>query len=257
MFVIAIAALGLGGVLLDHFFAGPSHTSATTTVAGTGTGNYPPPLQTTPSGGQSTGALAAQPQLPASPSALMDLEHLNAAVAPGFALTDQHSRLVSLASFRGKVVILSFFDAACDDICPVLERELSQAYSDLGADSSRVAMLTVNTDPLALSAASARPAETAARAPSPAAWYFLTGRLSRLNAVWSAYGIAIDVQRDTGIVSHNDFLYFIDPSGHLRLRATPFANESTAGVFSLPGGTETTWAAGIADEARFLLRGQR
>ena len=88
-------------------------------------------------------------------------------------------------------------------------------------------------------AASARlplggPAEAAARGFSLKDWYFLTGSLPKLNVVWSEYGVAIDVQRGTHIVSHNDALYFIDPSGRMRLRATPFANESAAGVFSLP-----------------------
>ena len=257
--VIAVTVLGLGGVALDHFFPGPVGISTTTTLAP----NYPPPLQTAPAGAQlatgagaqsRTGNLPAAPQLPASAAALMGLQRLNAARAPGFSLTDQHGRVVSLATFRGKVVVLSFFDAACDDICPVLERELSQADLDLGRDSGRVAMLTVNTDPLALSTAAARPAEESP-APSAVAWYFLTGALTRLDAVWSSYGIAIDVQRDTGLVSHNDFLYFIDPSGRLRFRATPFADENTSGVSSLPVGTEATWAAGIAAQAKALLGG--
>jgi cytochrome oxidase Cu insertion factor (SCO1/SenC/PrrC family) len=246
IFVVALAAIGLGGVALDHFFPGPVGTSTATTVAGI----FPPPFQTPASAGQ---AAATDPQLPASSSALMGLQHLSALVAPGFSLADQEGRLVSPASFRGKVVVLTFFDAACDDICPVLETELSEAYLELGADASRVALLTVNTDPLALTAASAEPAEAAAHGFSLKAWYFLTGSLPKLNAVWSDYGVAIDVQRDTHIVSHNDILYFIDPSGRLRARATPFANESASGVFGLPRATEAAWAAGIAAQARSLL----
>ncbi len=184
----------------------------------------------------------------------MDVQHLSAAIAPDFLLTDQRGRRVSLSSLKGKVVVLSFFDAACDDICPVLERELARAYADLGPDDSRVALVTVNTDPLALSVSSATAAKAAAGAPLPAGWMFLTGSVAQLDPVWRSYGIAIDVQRETGLVSHNDFLYFIDPSGRLRLRATPFANESPSGVYSLPSGTEATWAAGIANQAKSLLR---
>jgi cytochrome oxidase Cu insertion factor (SCO1/SenC/PrrC family) len=253
IFVVTIVALGLGGVVLDHVFPGPVGTSTTTTLRP----NYPPPLQKALAGrqGAAGGASGAEPvELPASQSALMGLERLNA-TAPGFSLTDEQGRLVSLAGLRGKVVVLSFFDAACDDICPVLENELSQAYADLGPLASGVAIVTINTDPLALSTSSARPEETASRARPPRTWFFLTGPLSRLNPVWSAYGISIDVQRDTGLVSHNDFLYFIDPSGRLRFRATPFANESTSGVYSLPAGTEVAWAAGIAGQARALLPG--
>jgi cytochrome oxidase Cu insertion factor (SCO1/SenC/PrrC family) len=249
--VVATAVLGLGGVALDHFFPGPVGSSATTTLPG----EYPPPLQTTPAGAQDATGNASAPQLPASSGALMGLQRLKPAAAPGFRLTDQRGGLMSLAAFRGKVVVLSFFDAACDDICPVLERELFRADLDLGAEASRVAMLTVNTDPLALSPASARPAEVPAHVPAPAVWYFLTGPLDRLDAIWTSYGITIDVQRANHIVSHNDFLYFIDPSGRLRLRATPFADESTSGASSLPAATEAEWATGIANEARSLLAG--
>jgi cytochrome oxidase Cu insertion factor (SCO1/SenC/PrrC family) len=251
IFLVSLAVLGLGGVALDHFFPGPVGTSTNTTLPG----SYPPPLQSTPAGAQgaAAGPSPESPQLPASQSALMGLERLNATAAPGFSLADQHGRLLSLSSLRGKVVVLSFFDAACDDICRVLEKELSQAYADLGPLAYRVAMVTVNTDPLALSTSSARPAEAASRPPLPATWYFLTGPLSRMNSVWSSYDIAIDVQRDTGIVSHNDFLYFIDPSGRLRFRATPFANESGSGAYSLPEATEAAWAAGIANHALSLM----
>ena len=72
-------------------------------------------------------------------------------------------------------MVLSFFDAACDDICPILETELLQAYADLGPLAPRVAVVTVNTDPLDLSVSSARPPEAARRAHWPATWYFLTG----------------------------------------------------------------------------------
>ena len=247
-----LALIGLAGVVLDHFFPGPVGSSTTTTLAG----SYPPPFQTTPLAAREVSGPAAGPQLPASVSALMDQQPLGSTRAPGFSLVDQHGRLISLSSFRGKVVVLSFFDAACDDICPVLETELRRAYLDLGTDASRVALVTVNTDPLALTAASARPAETAAGISSLSAWYFLTGSVPQLNPVWSSYGISIDVQRHTGAVSHNDFLFFIDASGRLRSRATPFADESGSGQFSLSPVTETAWAAGIARQVRSLLGGR-
>ena len=39
--------------------------------------------------------------------------------APGFALEDRHGRKVSLADFRGKVVIANFIYARCKDACPL------------------------------------------------------------------------------------------------------------------------------------------
>ncbi len=220
-FLGAVVLLGGGGAVADHFFGGPA------------------------------GSPAASPQLPASLSALMQLTRTPASDAPAFSLTDQRGRAVSPAGLRGRVVVLTFFDAPCDDICPVLEAELAAAYRDLGADAPRVALVAVNTDPLAPSPSSARAAAGALA--TLGAWHFLTGPLPRLDAVWSAYGITVDVQRSTGAVSHNDLLYFVDPSGRLRLRATPYANENGAGRFTLSAPTIAAWAEGIAVEARTLL----
>jgi cytochrome oxidase Cu insertion factor (SCO1/SenC/PrrC family) len=116
-----------------------------------------------------------------------------------------------------------------------------------------VAVVVVNTDPLAFTPAATRPADAAfARSPG-GDWYFLTGQLDGLNRVWNAYGIAIEVLRATGSVSHNDAMYFIDPAGRLRFRATPYADESRSGAYSLSPVTERQWAAGIASQARALL----
>src|SRR5438067_7576492 len=39
--------------------------------------------------------------------------------APNFMLSDQFGRPVSLSSYRGKVVILSFDDSRCTTVCPL------------------------------------------------------------------------------------------------------------------------------------------
>jgi len=242
-FLAALVVLGGGGVAADHFFGGPARSSITETTAG----NYPPALGTPVTNPSS-------PQLPASLSAMMDLTGIGARQAPGFTLTDQNGSAVSLDALRGKVVVLSFFDATCDDICPVLLRELSQADSDLAAEAARAVMLTVNTDPLSPQGAVRIPRLPAADASSLAAWHFLTGTLSQLDAVWKAYDVTVEVSSATGLVAHNDLLYFIGTSGRLRFRATPFADESQTGTYSLPIGTETEWATAIVAKVRYLLR---
>ncbi|HEX5289314.1 MAG TPA: hypothetical protein VFX25_10610, partial [Streptosporangiaceae bacterium] len=40
--------------------------------------------------------------------------------APGFSLTDQNGRTVSLASLRGKVVLMTFLDPVCTSDCPII-----------------------------------------------------------------------------------------------------------------------------------------
>ncbi len=232
----ACLVLGLGGIVVDHFFSGPDATPVSKPVA-----TKPPPL----AGGGPAEVAAPIP-------ALMDLRPVTAAPAPSFVLRDGAGRPVRLSGLRGSVVVLSFFDSRCDDICPVLAAELRLARSDLARDASRVAFVIVNSDPLATGGATARPAERAGL-PVTDRWYFLTGSLQQLDHVWTLYGLTVDVQPATRRVAHNEFLFFIDAAGRLRARAVPFGNESRTGRFSLPSSLEARWAEGIAAEARSLL----
>ena len=76
-------------------------------------------------------ALAAQQArvsgIPASVSTslanLMVLSPLPGIRAPRFTLTDQNGHVLSLASLRGKVVVLQFMDPHCTDICPIVSAE--------------------------------------------------------------------------------------------------------------------------------------
>ncbi len=247
--VVAFVVLGLGGVLFDHFFGGPVGTPAAVTA-----GTNPPGLP-------SSAASAPTPahpgpvgsQLPASIPALLGLTKLDPSPAPPFALETARGLSISLQSLRGKVVVLSFFDSTCNDICPVVATELRLALIDLGSYASKVVILGVNTDPVATSPEAAFEAQAAGGLGKFGQWHFLTGTLAKLDSVWSAYGVTIEVQKSTDVVSHNELLYFIDTEGRLRLRATPFANENSTGTYSLPIGTETRFASGIASSVQSLL----
>ncbi len=160
---------------------------------------------------------------------------------------------MSLDQLRGKVVVLTFFDADCADACPVLAADITGADADLGANRSRVVFLTVNTDPLQTATASPPAAVTLTGLSALGNWHFLTGSLAALDAVWRSYGVTIKVSTASGVVAHNNVMYFVDPDGQLRIRATPVADESTAGTFSLPPSSVTRSAAGIATYAASLL----
>ena len=84
-------------------------------------------------------------------------------------------------------------------------------------------------------------------------WHMLTGPLATLNAIWRAYGVSITVTKATGAVVHNNLMYFVDPMGRLRLRATPVVDESRTGMFRLAIAGVDRWAAGIARYASSLL----
>ncbi|HEY5025477.1 MAG TPA: SCO family protein [Acidimicrobiales bacterium] len=247
--VCALAVLVVGGAVGERLLSavGLNPDGATTPASSSPTVS-PPPIAP-------PAALPSTPEVGASLSDFMGLTSLPARSAPAISMVDQTGRLVSLADERGAVVVLTFFDAPCQDICPILSTELVQAAADLGPKASHVVFLTVNTDPLALSTA---PAVTAAARDGLGAvttWHFLTSNLDTLNGVWRAYGVSVNVSQTSHLVAHNDVLYFIDPAGHLRFEATPFADESPTGAFSLAPATIARWGQGIATEAGRLLGG--
>ncbi len=238
--IAACLVLGFGGIIVDHFFNGASKVGTTPIP----TGSLPPPLQSTPAD------LSAVPPLT---GALMGLAPAGGGPAPAIALHSLSGKAFSLAALRGKVVLLSFFDSACDDICPVLSKELALARDELAAEhlASRVAVIVVNSDPALTAPGGAGPAR---RALAASGGTFLTGSLAALDRVWKAYGITIDVQQNSSIVSHNNLLYFLGPSGRLVATATPIGNEVKNGSYELAPSTLERFARGIADEAGYLAR---
>jgi cytochrome oxidase Cu insertion factor (SCO1/SenC/PrrC family) len=244
----AVLALSLGGLLLERIFSSAGLDSAS--VVTTTTAANP---------------VRAAPQTPAPPQpdrsltapleAFMGLSSLSPRPASSFTLTDQHGSSLSVppkSASAPPVVVLTFFDGPCNDICPVLADEIRAADSDLGTRATRVEFVTVNTDPTALAAAAQSAAVNTGLGALPN-WHMVTGPLATLNAVWKAYGISISLSTATGTEAHTDVIEFIDPEGFVRYRATPFANESSKGVFTSPADTETRWGQGIASYAEKLI----
>ena len=153
----------------------------------------------------------------------------------------------------GRVVVLTFFNAPCNDICPVLASEIEQADADLGTQAGDVEFVTVNTDPSALAASAETPAVNGTGLHALPNWHMVTGPLTSLNALWKAYGVSITVETKTRLEAHNDVMDFLDPQGIVRYRATPFADESSTGAYTLAAPSEARWAQGIATYAARLV----
>jgi cytochrome oxidase Cu insertion factor (SCO1/SenC/PrrC family)/thiol-disulfide isomerase/thioredoxin len=161
------------------------------------------------------GILAHSPSSP-SASQLVDNPDLDGGTtlsgqAPGFTLTDQFGRRVSLSSLRGKVVILAFNDPECTTICPLTTTEMVDAKAMLGAAGSQVQLLGVDANPSATSIGDVR-AYSQAHGMTHA-WEFLTGPVGALKRIWRAYHI--EVQIEQGAVDHTPALYMISSQGKL------------------------------------------
>jgi cytochrome oxidase Cu insertion factor (SCO1/SenC/PrrC family) len=175
--------------------------------------------------------------------------------APAFTLEDHNGMPWSLAGARGKVVVLTFFNAECDDICPVLSSEITQADQLLGAHRSDVEFVVVNSDPLETSLAPTPPALTQTGLAGLPNVTFLTGSLTDLSSVWKHYGITVALDNTNRVITHNDIMDFINPAGRMELSASPFANEDTLGIYSLQPAVIEKFAQGVANSASGLLRG--
>ncbi len=190
-------------------------------------------------------------------AATMQLSPVPAKLAPGFTLTDQAGRPVSLASFRGREVVLTFMDSHCTDVCPIVSREFIDAEHALGAAASRVVFLAVNVNPYHLRVSDVAAFSREQQLDSISSWHFLTGPLPSLRTVWSDYQVAVMARGRKADVIHTSLVYFIDPAGHERYVIAPMDYHTSKGVAYLPSNQLVTWAHGIALIARDVLSGGR
>ena len=239
-----VLVLSLGGLIGEHLFSAAGLNPVPTTAPQPPTTTVPvaPPTVPAPAGSIAT-----------SLGSLMGLSTLTPRPAPPFTLIDQNGQPVSVPVRPPRVVVLTFFNAPCNDICPIVAAEIEQADADLGAQAAGVDFVTVNTDPTALAQSAEAPVLSGTHLGTLPNWHMVTGPLTTLNALWKAYGISISVQKKTGLQAHNDVMDFIDPQGNLRYRASPFANESTSGTYSLPPASIARWGQGIATYATQLV----
>lgn len=186
---------------------------------------------------------------------LMNLAPLQPRPAPGFSLTDQHGKRVTLAGFRGKAVLLGFYDSRCTQVCPLIAEMIRLAEKDLGPGSARVAFVGVNVNPAATSVADVRHYSVVHGLAALPNWYFLTGPTARLAKVWQAYGISVSLARGAAETVHSDYLYFLDPLGTERYLAEPVAGRRNGSGY-LPGGTIALWGRGIAHYLKMAGSGQ-
>jgi cytochrome oxidase Cu insertion factor (SCO1/SenC/PrrC family) len=136
--------------------------------------------------------------------------------APQFRLTDQNGRQVSLASLRGKVVLLTFLDPVCTSDCPLIAQEFRAADQALGAKARNVQMVAIVANPVYRAVSYTRAFDSQERLTSLPNWLFLTGSLAQLRQAWRNYAVVAEVVPSGGMIAHNDTAYVIDASGRTR-----------------------------------------
>jgi cytochrome oxidase Cu insertion factor (SCO1/SenC/PrrC family) len=152
--------------------------------------------------------------------------------APGFTLTSQDGRQVSLSSLRGKVVLLTFLDPVCTTDCPIIAQEFRAADTMLGAKSSGTELVAVVANPTYTSTAFTQAFTKQEGLDQVPNWLYLTGSLSQLAAVWRQYGIEVENLPAGAMSAHNDLAFVISASGRLRQEFSDDPGPGTAATKS-------------------------
>jgi protein SCO1/2 len=158
------------------------------------------------------GTAAARPALPTLHGQAVWPE--GARRAPNFVLRDQSGSAVSLASLRGRPVVLTFLDSQCTSSCPIEGRQLGSILRRLPA-AQRPALVVVSVDQVGDTPAGIRHAlaKWGLNGPWPVHW--LNARThAQLASVWRSYGVR--VVPATNDIVHSLALYLIDRRGDER-----------------------------------------
>jgi cytochrome oxidase Cu insertion factor (SCO1/SenC/PrrC family) len=170
--------------------------------------------------------------------------------APGFRLVSQSGQVVSLASLRGKVTLLTFLDPVCTD-CLAVAEELKEASTLLGASGKRVELVAIAANPAHFDTITTRAFDQQAGLATVPNWLFLTGSLAQLQKVWARYGITVPEKtylkaNAMGIHRVSDIAFVIDKSGRIRQEINDNPRPSTAS-------TRSSFAVLLSDAARRTL----
>jgi cytochrome oxidase Cu insertion factor (SCO1/SenC/PrrC family) len=183
----------------------------------------------------------------------MGLTKLSGGQSPNFSLEDQRGRSTTLASFRGRVVVLSFVDDRCGALCPTLDSEIVDAWHDLGTRARDVIFLGVNVNAAHDTVADLANYSARFGLDKIPSWRFVTGAPSLLSKVWKNYDVTVYAASHGGPVAYSADIYFIGLTDDEVYQVTPFANELPNGHGALPSASVQRFARGIADYATDLL----
>ena len=129
----------------------------------------------------------------------------------GFTLEDQYGRRVSLAGYRGQVVILAFISSTCGATCILLAQQIRGALDEL---PHPVPVLFVSVDPRADTGARVR--RFLERVALTSRVCYLSGSPAALRPIWRAYGI-VPVTSDRAAFERAASVLLLDREGRERV----------------------------------------
>ena len=134
---------------------------------------------------------------------------------PAVPLVDQNGNQVSLASFKGKPVLIDFVYTSCPGPCSVLTSKLVSVAQDLGTQlGQKVTMISLTLDPEHDTPKALK--DYAERLGADrSGWLFLTGKPQDVDRVLAAYNLRRMREAD-GSVTHMETMFLLGPDGRQR-----------------------------------------
>jgi protein SCO1/2 len=151
--------------------------------------------------------------------------------APGFTLQDASGRTVSLADFRGKVVVLHFIYTNCPDVCPLHSERIAEIQTLVNQSpmKEQVRFITITTDP-SRDRGDVLVEYGQVHGLDPVNWLFLTTNPDQpedaTRSLAVQFGHRFD-KADDGYQTHGIVTHVIDKEGHWRANFHGLKFEST------------------------------
>ncbi len=138
--------------------------------------------------------------------------------APQFALTNQDRETVSLAGFRGNVVILTAVYASCPHTCPAILTQARAAIDELSPEEREdLRVIAVTMDPASDSPDILR--ELAKNHGMQSTLYHLvTGDPTDVERLLDRMQIARKRDPESGVISHANLFLLVDRNGRIAYR---------------------------------------
>jgi protein SCO1 len=148
---------------------------------------------------------------------------------PAISLVDQHGHDVTLASLKGRPVLIDFIYTTCPGPCPLMTARMAAVAKLLGPKlGSQVTFVSISIDP-----EHDRPAElekyARERGADEAGWLFLTGTPAQIDRVLALYHLD-RMRNPDGTVNHSAASYLLGPDGHQVRQYQPLEVKASAVV---------------------------
>jgi protein SCO1/2 len=134
---------------------------------------------------------------------------------PNVTLVDQHGRKVSLASLKGRLVLMNFIDTACAARCAPLTATLAYVGNKLRRDLGKtIFFVSISSDPERDSPARLLKFARAIGSEHPG-WFFLTGTPAQVDRAMEPFGLRRFPGEQSGWGSLATFAYLLDRNGRV------------------------------------------